>query len=526
MLQKLLIKTLLSQLNLPRDIHRRAFRKYGKRVFAEFPTGPLTYKALKTRSYKLVQAWSTLGLKKGDVVFAKVKTSPEFFEIRTAALETGILVTVFHEEHTAEFMAFAASKAKPKLYISQSGFGCDCGALLKSTLPNLTCWNLGPSGEYEKQISLHLAIKSKTNIDPKDPMALGFTSGTTGTPKGLLSSHYAAVTSLKLLIQNLDGKRNPSAANIALTSIPMVGAGSGLIFPTFMTGGSLIFMDTYSPENLCACVKKYGVTRLFVTPSHLIDILDMPQGTDSDLQSVTQIIYGTSSMPAAKLEEAIKRFGPIFQQGYGQAEVLPPVSFQPMSAHMQDGEIAPRDILQSSGKVVMGVEVRIVDREDEDVSTGAMGQILVNTPTRFSSYLDKTQNDDAILPGGFFRTGDYGYLDAENYLHVINRAADLIDTESGKIFPRFIEEIAHDHPAVKECCMVLIAKSPTLVVSIRAAFTSCEKARCKDEILSMLDAKISDWEMPTQILFVDEIPRSFLGKILRGQVKEIFEHGS
>jgi len=520
MLVKLITNLFLWRLKLPRDVHRYAFKHFSSRVLLQMKDRVITYGDLKDRSYRLVAAWQAMGLQKGDIVFTQVKADEELFEIRTAALELGIVLTAFHEAHPARFIIYAAGEAPPKLFIANPEYGVGCVDAMLIEKPEVPVWKTGQGERYEREISSHEPIETKIKISPSDSMALGFTSGTTGVPKGLLSSHNSAIMSLKLMVKNLDRISHSSAENINLTAIPFVGAGSGLMMPTMISGGTLVVMDKYSPENLLATVKKQGVTRLFITPSQLIDLLEMPESVDNDLITVTHIIYGTAPMAAAKLEEAIKRFGPIFQQGYGQAEILPPVSMLHSSDHLKNGKIASRSILSSCGQVVDGVEVRISDPEGNSLSTGTMGEVHVNTPTRFKTYLNAEQNKGVILDDGFFVTGDHGYLDAEGYLHILDRQPDLIQTSGGLIYPRLVEEEVHDHPAVRECCLVLVADKPVLCISIRQASLAREQGEIKTEIMNLLKSRLLSWQMPVDIVFVDQMPRSLLGKVLRREVRD------
>ncbi|NOQ93614.1 MAG: AMP-binding protein [Methylophaga sp.] len=520
MLEKLLINLFLWRFKLPRDVHRYAFKHYSDRILLQTLDRTLTYGELKDRSYRLVAAWKMMGLKKGDIVFTQVKAEEELFEIRTAALELGILLTAFHEAHPAEFLIYAAGEASPKLFIANPDYGQGSVDAFLIKNPEIPVWETGVGKQYEEALSSHEPIQSKTQISASDSMALGFTSGTTGVPKGLVSSYGSAISSLKLMVKNIEGGPSFSENNINLTAIPFVGAGSGLFMPTMISGGTLVVLDVYSPENLVATVKKHGVTRLFVTPSQLIDILEMPESVDNDLETVSHIIYGTAPMPAAKIEEAIKRFGSIFQQGYGQSEVLPPVSMLHSSDHMSGGEIAGRDILSSCGCVVDGVSVRISDRQGQTLPAGAVGEVHVNTPTRFTTYLNPEQNKGVILDDGFFVTGDHGYIDLAGYLHILDRQADLISTDDGLIYPRIVEEEVHDHPAVRECCLVDISGQSILCVSLRNTFKNSSKLTIRDEIMSLLSSRILNWQMPVDIVFLDVMPRSLLGKVLRREVRD------
>jgi len=520
MLAKLLTKLFLWRLKLPRDVHRYAFKYFPDRVLLQTKDRAITYGELQDRAYRLVAAWQAMGLQKGDIVFTQVKADEELFEIRTAALELGILLTAFHEAHPANFLVYAAGEAPPKLFIANPNYGVGCVDEMLTEKPEIPVWKTGVAERYEQEIARHEPIETKTKILPSDPMSLGFTSGTTGIPKGLVSTHHSAIKSLKLMVLNLDGHSDRTAHNINLTAIPFVGAGSGLMMPTMLSGGTLVVLDNYSPENLVATVKQYGVTRLFVTPSQLIDLLEMPRSADQDLATVMHIIYGTAPMAAAKLEEAIKRFGPIFQQGYGQAEILPPVSMLHSSNHLKDGKIASRNILSSCGRVVDGVDVRIADHNGQALPAGEMGEVHVNTPTRFKTYLNPEQNKGVILEDGYFVTGDHGYLDMEGYLHILDRKPDLIPTDEGLIYPRLVEEEVHDHPAVRECCLVAVSEQPVLCISLRDAFKEKFKINIQNEILDLLSFRIPSWQMPVKVVFVDTMPRSLLGKVLRREVRE------
>lgn len=518
-LNKLLTNIFLSQFKLPRDIHRHAFRKYPNRIALQFTDNAITYAQLQDRALRLVQAWQAMGIKQGDAVFTQIETAQEFFEIRTAALEVGIILTNFHAQHNPEFICNAAQKLHSKLFIIDQSYAPNTHKAISQALPDLPIWSISTHSEYNQQITAHKPAPSPEKPSPSAPMTLAFTSGTTGAPKGLISSHGAAITSLKLLVKNLKTKPDRNTINISLSAIPIFGAGSGLIFPSMLSGGTLVVMNEYTPETMVTLIKNHKVTRLFLTPSQLIDLLEMPTTINADLASLSSIIYGTSCMPAAKLEEAITRFGPIFQQGYGQAELLPPVSMLSPQDHMQNGHPAPRHILQSCGKVVKGVQLRIADVNNLSQPTNSIGQIHVKSPTRLQTYLDPAQNKGVILDDGYFRTGDHGYLDEEGYLHVIDREADIINTPNGATYPRLVEEEAHDHPAIRECCLVEKNHQPTLYISLRTNHKNANQATIIQQVHTLLAQRLPPNNLPHEIHILLKIPRSFLGKIMRKEVR-------
>ncbi|MET0091832.1 MAG: AMP-binding protein [Candidatus Thiodiazotropha sp.] len=180
--------------------------------------------------------------------------------------------------------------------------------------------------------------QDQRKLDPATVAALGFTSGTTGQPKALAISHGAYLTSLRQVVANIDlsqtrGWRSRTQDRF-LVGIPLTGAGSGILLPALLSGACLTIPERYDADTLLDLLINQRINRLFTTPSLLIDLLDHP--ALRPLPDLQQLLYGTELMPAAKLEEAIARFGPILQQGYGSAEVLPPVTLLTPKQHVVD----------------------------------------------------------------------------------------------------------------------------------------------------------------------------------------------
>ncbi len=511
----LLTELFLSRIRVARDIHRHAFRCYGTRTALLFPERATSYRELQERSYRLAQAWRALGLKKGDIVFAQVDADPAFFELRIAALEAGIVLASFHHRHAPDLLAHAARAAPPALYVVDPGYAPGCAEAVRTAAPGTVIWQDPgrPGGDYETSLATRAPLQSSETVHPRDPMSLGFTSGTTGPPKGLLSSNGAAVASLKLIIRNLNIRPDRKARNVSLSAIPLTGAGSGLILPTMLSGGTLVVMREHSTAAILESISRHRVTRLFLTPSQLVDLLDLPPGERAATDSLEHIIYGTAPMPAARLREAIATFGPILQQGYGQAEVLPPVSLLRPQDHMRGDRPAPRRVLRSCGRVVKGVELRIAGARRVPGCHDAVGAIHVRTPTRFSGYLEPARNGGVILDDGYFVTGDHGFIDDEGYLHVLGREAEIIDSPAGPIHPRLVEEEAHEHPAVKECCLVEHAGKRVLCLALRSRHRQGRKDEIAAEVGVTLRAALPEALRPDRIVIFPALPRSFLCKI-------------
>ena len=515
-LRRWLIGRLLRRFRVPRDAQRFAFRRYPARTVLITDRGTLTYRELETRVGQLVALWSSLGIGKGDSVFTQLRDDWEQLEVRLAAAECGVVLTGFHLAHSAGQVVEATRSVTPKLFLYDAAGCAQSAVAMTLAVPGTKKIAVGAGGDYEHRLTSQTPRAETLEILPSDPLALGFTSGTTGAPKALFMTQGSYLTSLRMVADNL--RFIAQGPNIMVLGIPLSGAGSGAVLPTLLSGGTLIIPGVYDVDHVIASVEAHKATRLFVTPSLLIDLLDTPRLAHNPLASLHNIIYGTAPTPAAKLEEAIARFGPIFQQGYGMAEVLPPVSLLQMHEHMIDGKPAPRSVLSSVGRVVPGVEVKIVDDTGQPVAIGEIGHVHIASPTMFSGYWQRPDLTAKVLRDGFMHTGDCGYFDRAGLLHIVDRHVDVISRATRTIYPRLVEEIVHDYPPIKEACLVQVGDRVILVVSWRRAWREREPSTLQG-LHDFIAERIEAWQRPDQIQVLADLPRSFLCKVLRRDVR-------
>ncbi len=515
------LKVFLRRFRVPRDLARYAFRRYPDRTVLIAPRGRLTYAQLEDRVLRLVAGLERAGIGKGAPLFSLLRDDWEQVEVRLAAAEIGALHVPFHEAVPPRQILDAAQTLTPAAFIYDPALGEGIAKRLAGEHPEVLLLDVGAEGSYERLIAEHDPRQSTASISPEEPASLGFTSGTTGKPKALFVNHGVILTSLKMVAVNV--RFTPGrGAEVVVLGIPLIGAGSGALYPVLVTGSTLVLPPSYETDDVLRAIQVHQATRTFITPSQLIDILDHPECDPSDLRSLRNVIYGTAPIPAAKLEEALRRFGPIFQQGYGMAEVLPPVSLLQMHEHVQGREPAPREVLRSAGRVVPGVEVRIVDDAGNPLPVGEVGEILVRSPTVFSGYWGRPDLTEQVLQDGWMRTGDVGYLSKEGWLYVLDRKQDLLQRDGQVIYPRLVEEVAHDHPAVKEACVVAAPESNehVLCLSLRHGYRGGNVVGLAAEILAFMSSRLEAYQVPDRVEIFEELPRSYLRKVLRREVRQ------
>jgi len=516
-LKKRLLKRYLARYRIPRDMTREAFRRYADRTALITPRGGLSFAELGRRVYALARGLEALEIEKGGRAFTLLPDGREQVEARLACFESGLILTSFHTAHPRSAVLGAARTAPPDVLLIDPGIGADTARALALEHPGLTVLETGPGRNYEDLLDTAEHCPSQRSIHPRDPAALGFTSGTTGEPKALFTTHEVIVTSLKLTATNVS--ITPGQPETFVLGIPLVGAGSGVVLPMLFSGSTLVIPETYTAGAVLDAIRRHQATRTFVTPSLLIDFLDHPE---ADLGSLRNVIYGTAPMPAPKLEEAVRRWGPIFQQGYGMAEVLPPVSLLQMHDHGTRDRPAPREVLRSVGRVVPEVEVRIIGPEGKDLPPGEVGEILIDSPTTFSGYWKSPELNRQVLRDGWYHTRDLGFLDQDGRLHVLGRRTDLIQRDGETMYPLRVEEAAHDHPAVKEACLVTDphGRKLTLAVSLRRGFREEPESKLVEELAHTLKRHLPPDQLPDRVAVLEELPRSYLVKVLHREIRE------
>ena len=512
-----LVRRFLARLKTPRDVARFAFRRYAKRVAVVDAQCSVTYAELGRRTYRIAAAWSGLGIKPGDVIAVHLPDGIAQVEARLAAAECGAVLSLLAPWSTAEQIAASLLILEPRLFVHDGSDPAMCLELSRR-FPKLIQLIL-QAGEPE-WLAPGPAAPCAVAVDPQDTLALGFTSGTTGTPKVMTATYGVYLTSIRLMVDNVGLGKPGARPDTMLVGIPLTGAGSGVLLPTLLSGGCLVVPPRYEAQTLIECIARHRATRLFTTPSLLIDMLDHPLLDQTDISSLHNIIYGTEMTPVAKLEEALRRFGPILQQGYGSAEVLPPVSMLQPHQHMQDGRPAAREVLMSCGRVVPQVTVRIIDEAGNDLPPGTPGQVLVKSPTLFRGYWKRPDLNADNLRNGFLHIGDIGVLSTDGYLTLLGRKPDILQRDGRVIYPRLVEEMLHDHSAIKEATFVQGPTGAVMAFSLRRAWRAPRhRGYWGTELARHLQSRVQDWQLPDSYHLFDELPRSPLGKVLRREVR-------
>jgi long-chain acyl-CoA synthetase len=285
--------------------------------------------------------------------------------------------------------------------------------------------------------------------DGDDIACLFYTGGTTGRSKGVMLSHANLLFNAGVSV----ALRNSTRDSIRLHAGPMfhLAAGSAILSNT-VAGGRHVVIGRFAPEDVLQTIAREGVTHCTFVPTMLAMMLQRPDFDSWDLTSVRRITYGASPMPETLLREAMRRFpGVEFSQSYGMTELSPMATYLPVEDHRLDGG-ARR--LRSAGVPAPGVEVRVVDADDQPVAAGVVGEIVVRGPNVMKGYWRQPELTAQTLRGGWMHTGDGGYLDEDGYLFVVDRVKDMIVSGGENVYSTEVENAIASHPAVAQCAVV------------------------------------------------------------------------
>ena len=502
-----------------RDRVRRAFSEFAERTAIVTDRGARTFGQLRDRVWRIAALLETVAggsLSGRPVGFVLTPRPDDFYDVRLATLENGATLFALAPFLSPEALVAMLRSVGPSVVVYDAGLLPHFPKLLAEALPDakaIAC--AGPKEDWEGSLSGVAARESESEVLPESLAGIGFTSGTTGPPKGITATYAASAESCRMFMEILE-RLGAKAGDSLYDGIPIFAAGGGMIVPALSAGVTLHVPTRWDATVALDEMERLRIGYAFLTPSMIVDLLDQPLER-RDLSSLRAVIYGSSPIPGARLAEAVRRFGASFLQGYGMAECFPPVTVLWPEDHGPREQPADAETLSSAGVPYSGVRVRI---DSEDPSRP--GEILIASPTITAGYWNDPERTAASREGEFFRSGDVGFFDTGGRLHVVDRKADLIERHGRTLFPRRVEEVLAQHPAVKEACVVVAEPASERVVaavSLRPSYRSDADA-VRRSLAGFLESRLPREELPDEIRVFDELPRSVQGKVLKREVRQ------
>jgi acyl-CoA synthetase (AMP-forming)/AMP-acid ligase II len=255
-------------------------------------------------------------------------------------------------------------------------------------------------------------------------------------------------------------------------------------------------------------------------------MLALPNIEKYDLSSLKRIWYAASPMPAELLRRGMEKFGTIFMQGYGQSESGPDISFMSRKSHrVLDKTLEEQKVLTSCGQPCLGVHVRIVDENSNDVNPHTVGEIILQSKTVMVEYWRKPDETQNAIVQGWLHTGDMGFYDERGFIYIVDRKKDMIISGGENIYPREIEEVLYQHPAIAEASVIGIPDQ-VWVERVHALIVLKEgRHATEDEVIEFCKRHLARYKAPKSVEFVESLPKNPQGKILKRELREKYWTG-
>jgi acyl-CoA synthetase (AMP-forming)/AMP-acid ligase II len=352
-----------------------------------------------------------------------------------------------------------------------------------------------------------------------EPAWLLYTSGTTGRAKGALLTHRNIMAAVLNMLCGSDLGRQ----EVSLFMFPMFHI-AGYVLPGYLLRGyTIVLMRGFDVETYLANVEKYAITQHAIAPTMLAMVLDDPRTDRFDMSSLRNISYGASAMAPEILRAAMARWPNVgFRTAYGMTELAGNVTYLTREHH--DYALAhDQSVLASCGEPNPLSNVRIVDAEGRDVVPGEAGEIIVRGEQVFAGYWRNEQATQESFRGGWFLTGDIGRFDQAGRLYIVDRKKDMIISGGENVYSREVEDLLYEHPSVAEVAIVGAPDSKwgeTVVALVR--LRSAATAAALDEFCK---AHIGGYKRPRRYIFVEELPKSATGKILKAELRQLLRSG-
>jgi long-chain acyl-CoA synthetase len=496
------------------DVVRRVAAERGSVVAVRHGARALTYAELDERSNRLAQALLAAGVGPGVRVAHLDRTGPEVVELLFAVSKIGaVLVPLNWRLADAELARIVADSGAPVL-VAGRAFAQTAAALAEDG--RLTVVEVGPA--YEAWLDAHEARDPGRRGASGDAVVQMYTSGTTGVPKGVLTTHRnlaaAAETSPRWAFDE---------DTVSLTPLPMFHIGGiGWAFLGLWNGATTILVSEFVPEAVLDLLEGERVTNAVFVPTMLQMLAAVPGAAERDFGAMRSIAYGASPITTPVLKAALRTFRCDLFGIYGLTETTGAAVQLDAPDHDPDG---PRErLLRSAGRPYPWVELRIADPiGGTPRGPGEVGEVWLRAPNVMAGYYGRPEETAAALTAdGWLRTGDGGYLDEDGYLFLTDRIKDMIVSGGENVYPVEVEEALAQHPAVEQVAVIGVpherwGETVKALVVLRPG-----SAASADELVAFARARLAGYKLPRSIAFVDDLPRTPSGKVLKRELRERF----
>lgn len=492
------------------DLVARAAEEFPSKVAIVHHGRILNYAQLM-RKVNAVQAWLTgsAGVQAGDRVALLIDNSDHYPIWYFGILAAGAVAVPINPRLVARELAYMIGDAAPVLFVQESRFDQlidDSLALAEQDLPRRVVDRDPPppyAGEWQPT----------ARISTDSPAAIYYTSGTTGSPKGVIHTHFSLIAGALMAPETWE-HTGPDSRLLACT--PMFHIASHVFFLVIFAVGATLVIDNYQTDRTMRQIADHGIDAFFAVPSQLLMMEQHPLKSELDFTGVKTIGFGAAPMAMDRLQAVQDMFpnaGLVHCMGQTESCGLI-VALSSQEAFAKIGSV---------GVAVPGNEIRIVDADDNDVPQGGVGELISRGPQNMVGYLNRPEATEETLRGGWLHTGDLGYQDADGYVFLVDRAKDMIIRGGENIYSTEVEDVVYMMDGVSLCAVIgvpdkLFGEEVGVFILPRPGATITA-----EDVQKHCRENMAGYKMPRIVEFVEEFAMTATGKIQKGDLRKRYE---
>ncbi len=475
----------------------------------------LTGGEVAMRMSQYIQAFEALDAGRGTPGALLALNRPEVLYILGAGQTQGYRRTSLHPLGSLDDHAYVLNDAEiTTLIIDPVPMFVERALGLLEKVPGLTqVLTIGPVPEELAHVGKDLAATAETFapqpleavlLPPDHIVSITYTGGTTGKPKGVIGTAQAMSTMTQVQLSEWEWPESPRF----LMCTPLSHAGAAFFAPTVIKGGSLYVLPRFDPAEVLRTIEEQKITATMLVPSMLYALMDHPDSKTRDLSSLETVYYGASAINPVRLAEAIERFGPIFAQYYGQSEAPMVISYLAKGDHDEKR-------LSSCGRPSAFLRTALLDEDGKPVPVGEPGEICVAGPLLAGGYWKLPDETAETFRDGWMHTGDVAREDEDGFWFIVDRTKDMIVTGGFNVFPREVEDVVAEHPAIAQVGVIGVpderwGEAVTAIVVLR------DGAELTDDVVAEIKESVKQRkggvQSPKQVIATDALPLTPSGK--------------
>ena len=490
----------------------------------------VTFSQFNARVNSLIHALQSLGVGKGEVIGVLSWNCQEYTDVYGAAMKGGFIASPFNARLQSEEIHYIMNYSEASTVF----VGPELAQTLSDLRPHLPKVKnvISFKKPFPDMIFYDDLLADQSEAEPdvfvkeEDPVFLFYTSGTTGIPRGALYTHGRGMDDTRRFAIAL----NLEQGDLQIQIMPLFHVGGTKnLWGYFFVGATNVIMPqiSFDPQATLKAIQDERATDIHIVPTHLAAFLSLADIDRYDLSSLKRMFYAASPMPVELLRRGMEKWGSIFIQFYGATEDGPNVTMLSKRQHdVLDRPPEEQKALGSAGFPHIGVQVRIVDQNDEDVEPGHVGELIVRSKGVMQEWWRRPEETRETIVDGWVHTGDLGRYDEKGYIYIVDRKKDMIVSGGENIFPREIEEVLYRHPSVQEAAVFGIP-DPYWVEKVHAVVVLKKGATLTEqELIDFCKETLARFKAPKSVEFADALPKSPAGKILKREMREKYWSGT